>query len=212
MKAIAIYPRQPNTAHLAELPMPAVGDVPNERGVLIKILQVGVDGTDKELIAGEYGGAPPGYDFLVTGHESFGKVVEVGPNVRDLAPGRYDLAIDGQKVGTYTSGQLAFGVELEANEKTPQYQQALKVALLNKERNDKAVHPLRDQWGQLKGRRRNLNKAEQEKASNAATLKADLETYEGLMAQEEYGVVIDLFARLLDRERRRTARWQRRKA
>jgi threonine dehydrogenase-like Zn-dependent dehydrogenase len=89
MKAIAIYPRQPNTAHLAELPMPTVGDVPNGRGVLIKVLQVGVDGTDKELIAGEYGGAPPGYDFLVTGHESFGKVVEVGPGVRDLAPGDY---------------------------------------------------------------------------------------------------------------------------
>ena len=64
MKAIAIHPHKPNTAHLAELPMPKIEDVPNGRGVLIKILQVGVDGTDKELIAGEYGDAPPAPQVL----------------------------------------------------------------------------------------------------------------------------------------------------
>ncbi|MBI3360596.1 MAG: glucose 1-dehydrogenase [Chloroflexi bacterium] len=89
MKAISVFPREPNSVHLAELPMPKVTDVPNGRGVLIKIIRVGVDGTDKEINAGEYGGAPPGYDFLTIGHESFGKVVEIGPNVRDLAVGDY---------------------------------------------------------------------------------------------------------------------------
>lgn len=92
MQAIAVFPRKPNSIHLADLPMPKVGDVPNGRGVLVKVLRVGVDGTDKEINEGLYGSAPPGFDFLVTGHESFGRVVEVGPNVRDLAPGDYVVA------------------------------------------------------------------------------------------------------------------------
>jgi D-arabinose 1-dehydrogenase-like Zn-dependent alcohol dehydrogenase len=43
--------------------------------------------TDKEINDAEYGAAPEGCDFLLTGHESFGRVVEVGPNVRGLEPG-----------------------------------------------------------------------------------------------------------------------------
>jgi threonine dehydrogenase-like Zn-dependent dehydrogenase len=69
-----------------------VDDVPNGRGVLVKVLRVGVDGTDKEINAAEYGAAPPGYDFLVTGHESFGVVEAVGPNVGELRPGDYVVA------------------------------------------------------------------------------------------------------------------------
>ena len=92
MKAMGITPRQAHTAHLVELPMPRLDEIPNGRGVLVKILQVGVDGTDKELHLGEYGGAPEGYDFLVTGHESFGRVVEVGPNVTELAKDDYVVA------------------------------------------------------------------------------------------------------------------------
>jgi lysophospholipase L1-like esterase len=78
--------------------------------------------------------------------------------VRDLKPGKYELKIDGAVVGQYDGGALAKGVELQANDKTPQYQQALKVALLNKQRNDLAYHPLRDQYAQLKGKRRDLAK------------------------------------------------------
>jgi threonine dehydrogenase-like Zn-dependent dehydrogenase len=51
-----------------------------------------VDGTDKEINDAEYGAAPEGYDFLVTGHESFGRVLEVGTNVRDVVPGDYVVA------------------------------------------------------------------------------------------------------------------------
>src|SRR5215216_3961535 len=92
MKAIAVYPGKPDSIHLAELPMPAVGEIPNGRGVLVKVLRVGVDGTDREINAAEYGAPPPGYDFLVIGHEGFGQVVEVGPNVTELAPGDYVVA------------------------------------------------------------------------------------------------------------------------
>ena len=92
MKAIAVIPGRPDSVHLAELPRPSVAEVPNGRGVLVKVLRVGVDGTDKEINAAEYGAAPPGFDFLVIGHESFGRVEAVGPNVTELRPGDYVVA------------------------------------------------------------------------------------------------------------------------
>ena len=93
MKAVAIYPGRPDSVHLAELAKPRVEDVPNGRGVLVKVLRVGLDGTDREINAGEYGAAPPGYDFLVLGHESLGVVEQVGPQVTELAPGDYVVAM-----------------------------------------------------------------------------------------------------------------------
>jgi len=69
-----------------------VDQIPGGRGVLVKVLRVGVDGTDKEINAAEYGAAPPGFDYLITGHESFGRVVEVGTNVTELAVGDYVVA------------------------------------------------------------------------------------------------------------------------
>jgi glucose 1-dehydrogenase len=92
MKAIAVFPGKPNSMHLRELTRPTLAEVPNGRGVLVKVLRVGVDGTDKEINAAEYGAAPPGFDFLITGHESFGRVEAVGPNVTELAPGDYVVA------------------------------------------------------------------------------------------------------------------------
>ncbi len=92
MKAIAVFPGRPDSIHLADLPEPRVDDIPNGRGVLVEVLRVGVDGTDKEINDAEYGAAPEGYDVLVTGHESFGRVLEVGPNVRNLKPGDYVVA------------------------------------------------------------------------------------------------------------------------
>ncbi len=77
MKAIAVYPGKPNSMHLEEIPMPKVTDIPNGRGVLVKVLRVGVDGTDKEINAAEYGMAPQGANFLITGHENFGQVMEL---------------------------------------------------------------------------------------------------------------------------------------
>lgn len=92
MKAIAVKPGIPNTVHLAELPKPTVDEVANGRGVLVRVLRVGVDGTDKEINAAEYGRAPSGYDFLVIGHEGFGQVEAVGPNVTEVKAGDYVVA------------------------------------------------------------------------------------------------------------------------
>ena len=93
MKAIAVVPGKPGSAHLTTLRKPSIDEVDGGRGVLVRVLRVGVDGTDKEINAAEYGAAPPGEDVLVIGHESFGVVAEVGPGVRDLAPGDFVVAM-----------------------------------------------------------------------------------------------------------------------
>jgi glucose 1-dehydrogenase len=92
MKAIAVVPGRPNSVHLAELAKPSLSDIPDGRGILVKVLRVGVDGTDKEINAAEYGAAPDGYGFLVIGHEGFGQVEAVGPNVSFVQPGDYVVA------------------------------------------------------------------------------------------------------------------------
>jgi threonine dehydrogenase-like Zn-dependent dehydrogenase len=87
MKAIAVFPGKAGSVHLAQVPKPSVADIPNGRGVLVKILRVGRDGTDKEINAAEYGAAPDGSDYLILGHESFGRLEEVGPSVTEFKPG-----------------------------------------------------------------------------------------------------------------------------
>jgi threonine dehydrogenase-like Zn-dependent dehydrogenase len=92
MKAIAVIPGQPGSVHLASMPRPDLTEIPGGRGALVKVLRVGVDGTDKEINAAEYGAAPEGFGFLVIGHESFGRVEAVGPSVTELVPGDYVVA------------------------------------------------------------------------------------------------------------------------
>jgi len=92
MKAIAVLPGKPGSVHLADLAKPKVSDIASGRGVLVRVLRVGVDGTDREINAAEYGMAPDGYGFLVVGHEGFGQVEEVGPNVSFIRPGDFVVA------------------------------------------------------------------------------------------------------------------------
>jgi glucose 1-dehydrogenase len=92
MQAIAIVPRTPHSTQLRDVPKPSLDSVANGRGVLVKIIRVGVDGTDHELQEGLYGAPPPGFDYLIEGHESFGQVETVGPNVHELAPGDFVVA------------------------------------------------------------------------------------------------------------------------
>jgi len=114
-----------------------------------------------------------GYVLTSAGHRYSNESIAA----RGLKPGKYELKIDGQSVGVYPDTQLAFRVELEANEKTPQYQQALKVALLNKERNDKAMHPLRDLWLKVKVGRRQLDQAAAKKDPQLAAKKQAFEKW-----------------------------------
>ncbi len=66
-----------------------------------------------------------------------------------MSPGKYELSIDDQVIGTFTNVQLARHIELQSNNKTPQYQQALQVAEVNKQRNQGPVSQLRGEWSRF---------------------------------------------------------------
>jgi hypothetical protein len=83
-----------------------------------------------------------GVNLTKLGHKNSREAFEV----HGLAPGRYELSIDDTVVGTWSSEQLSRHVELQANEKTPQYQQSLEVAHLNRSRNSGPVKNLRNEW------------------------------------------------------------------
>lgn len=92
MKAVAVTPGKPNSVHLQNVEKPSLESIPDGNGVLVRVLKVGVDATDREINDALYGNAPPGDDYLILGHESFGIVEAVGPNVRNLKPGDYVTA------------------------------------------------------------------------------------------------------------------------
>jgi D-arabinose 1-dehydrogenase-like Zn-dependent alcohol dehydrogenase len=70
VRAIVVKPGAPGQERLAEVEEPA------RQGseLLVEIVALGVCGTDREIVAGEYGWAPDGSDRLVLGHESLGRV------------------------------------------------------------------------------------------------------------------------------------------
>jgi threonine dehydrogenase-like Zn-dependent dehydrogenase len=66
--------------------------VPGPEEVLVTVRRVGVCGTDKEIIDGQFGTPPPGSDELVLGHEVLGTITAVGDRVRSLTPGELVVA------------------------------------------------------------------------------------------------------------------------
>lgn len=70
MRALTLLPETPHSLSLQDVPDPEPGD----GELLVDALAVGVCGTDREMIEGGYGEAPPGAERLVIGHESLGRV------------------------------------------------------------------------------------------------------------------------------------------
>jgi len=86
MKAVAVFPAK-RAVQLTTHDPPRI-EHPTQ--VKLRMLDVGICGTDREICAFQYGTPPPGADYLVIGHESLGEVVEVGSavsrvNIGDLA-------------------------------------------------------------------------------------------------------------------------------
>ena len=79
MTAVAVRPGERDSLHLTELPVPTAG--PGE--ALVRVRQVGVCGTDQEIIHGQFGTAPAGAAELVLGHEVLGVVEALGPGTAD---------------------------------------------------------------------------------------------------------------------------------
>ena len=77
MKAIAIVPGTAGS-RLVERPEPSITA---EDEIKIRIIRVGICGTDREEISGGRAQAPDGQKELVIGHEMFGQVVSIGSSV-----------------------------------------------------------------------------------------------------------------------------------
>ncbi len=74
MLALLATPGLTDTTHVDDLPAVRAG----EDGVLVRTIEVGVCGTDREISAGLFGTAPPGRDRMVLGHEFLGAVAQSG--------------------------------------------------------------------------------------------------------------------------------------
>jgi threonine dehydrogenase-like Zn-dependent dehydrogenase len=85
LRAITVEPGTANSIKLEDLPAPEA-----DGALLVRALALGVCGTDRDIIAGHYGWAPPGARRLVLGHESLGKV-ERAPSGSDFKAG--DLVV-----------------------------------------------------------------------------------------------------------------------
>jgi glucose 1-dehydrogenase len=87
MRALTVAPGIVDSAQVEDVPDPP----PSDGTVLVRTLALGVCGTDREIVAGHYGWAPPGKRRLVIGHESLGKVEQApagcGVKVGDLVVG-----------------------------------------------------------------------------------------------------------------------------
>ncbi len=87
MKAVAIYP-ETHEVQVIEREEPRIVQ-PDE--VKLRMLEVGVCGTDRHICLSSFGVPPEGDDYLVLGHEALGQVVEAGAAVKTLKPG--DLVV-----------------------------------------------------------------------------------------------------------------------
>ncbi len=82
MRALTVIPGQAHSIRLEEVAPPPASD----GAVLVRALALGICGTDREIIAGGYGWAPPGAQKLIIGHELLGEVVQA-PAGCGLQPG-----------------------------------------------------------------------------------------------------------------------------
>src|SRR5215831_3474119 len=89
MQAIAVFPSK-KSLQLVDIPQPKLQGATD---VLLRVREVGLCGTDREISSFEYGSPPPGSDHLILGHESLAEVVEVGRGVRSLHPGDLVVAL-----------------------------------------------------------------------------------------------------------------------
>jgi threonine dehydrogenase-like Zn-dependent dehydrogenase len=87
LKAVAVLPAE-RRFDVIDHPEPGIAS-PTE--AKLRMLDVGICGTDKEIVAFQYGTPPAGSRYLIIGHESLGEVIEAGPQVKRVKPG--DLAV-----------------------------------------------------------------------------------------------------------------------
>jgi threonine dehydrogenase-like Zn-dependent dehydrogenase len=87
MKAMAVFPAR-REVRVVDHPEP---EIERATDVKLRMLEVGICGTDHEITSFQYGTPPENSDYLVIGHESLAEVVEVGTEVTRVRPG--DLVV-----------------------------------------------------------------------------------------------------------------------
>jgi len=87
MKAVAVFPSR-KELKVIDHPEPKIESPTQAK---LRMLDIGVCGTDKEIARFDYGTPPAGSDYLVIGHESLGRVVEVGSQATSVKVG--DLVV-----------------------------------------------------------------------------------------------------------------------
>jgi len=127
LRAITVHPLKANSIELRDVPEPA----PGHGTLLVEAIALGVCGTDREIIAGDYGAAPDGDERLILGHESLGRVLEApddcglkrGEHVVGIvrqpdpvpcaacAAGQWDMCRNGQYTEHGIKGLNGFGAE-----------------------------------------------------------------------------------------------------
>lgn len=127
MRAMTVIPGKPGSAETTELPEPPVSD----GSVVVEGISVGICGTDREIVEGGHGAAPPGRERLLIGHESLGRVVEapagsgvaVGDTVMGVvrrpdpvpcercAAGEWDFCRNGRYTERGVEGRDGYGAE-----------------------------------------------------------------------------------------------------
>ncbi len=85
MKAVGVTPSQREVGILDH----STPELHQDDEVIIRTLDVGICGTDREICTFVYGDPPAGSDYLVLGHEAMGEVVEVGAGVQNLKAGDF---------------------------------------------------------------------------------------------------------------------------
>jgi len=88
MKAIVVKPGEADSVHMRDMPDPQMA----ADHVAVKMIRVGLCGTDAEINQGLYGKPPDGSDFLILGHENLGVVEDVG----QCNAGENDMCSSGQ--------------------------------------------------------------------------------------------------------------------
>src|SRR5512140_1043771 len=87
MKAVAVFPESKRINLIDQSPQEKVPSA----SVRLKMLEVGICGTDKEIASFQYGTPPKGSDHLVIGHESLAEIDDIGAGVQGFSKG--DLVV-----------------------------------------------------------------------------------------------------------------------
>jgi len=89
MRAVGVFPGT-REVRLVDQPEPSIS---SSNQLKLRMLEVGVCGTDRDLCAFKFGTAPAGCDHFILGHESLAAVVDAGDAVTTFEPGDLVVAV-----------------------------------------------------------------------------------------------------------------------